>query len=131
MLSSRHEGFCNALVEAMALGVPVLAADCRFSPAEILQAPATPAAGQVVVGTGGLLVAVDDVEALAAGLAMLRDTDLAARLSQEGRRRAEDFGLAAQVERYWQVVADVLPRASDEARSTGFRRTAQYAGAVP
>jgi N-acetylgalactosamine-N,N'-diacetylbacillosaminyl-diphospho-undecaprenol 4-alpha-N-acetylgalactosaminyltransferase len=132
MLSSRHEGFCNALVEAMALGVPVLAADCRFSPAEILQAPAIPAPGQVVVGTGGLLVAVDDVEALAAGLAMLRDKALAARLSQEGRRRAEDFGLAAQVERYWQVIADVLPRGSNAgALGTNFRQSALYAGAVP
>lgn len=131
MLSSRHEGFCNALVEAMALGVPVLAADCRFSPAEILQAPATPGPGQVVVGKGGLLVAVDDVAALAAGLRMLQDKVLAARLSEDGRRRAEDFALAAQVERYWQVVADVLrggPGAG--VRRSGFGRPALCAGAV-
>jgi N-acetylgalactosamine-N,N'-diacetylbacillosaminyl-diphospho-undecaprenol 4-alpha-N-acetylgalactosaminyltransferase len=132
MLSSRHEGFCNSLVEAMALGVPVLAADCRFSPAEILQAPATPAPGQVVVGRGGLLVAVDDVEALAAGLRMLRDKALAARLSQDGRRRAEDFGVAAQVGRYWQVVADVLQPGRDAgARRTGVARPVLYAGAGP
>ncbi|MBP3736606.1 MAG: glycosyltransferase, partial [Lachnospiraceae bacterium] len=35
-LTSYHEGFPNALVEALALGVPAIAADCRTGPAEIL-----------------------------------------------------------------------------------------------
>lgn len=54
VLSSRWEGSPNVLTEALAVGVPVVATDCRSGPAEILDG-----------GRVAPLVAVDDVEALA------------------------------------------------------------------
>lgn len=118
MLSSRHEGFCNSLLEAMALGVPILASDCRFSPAEILQVHASPRQGGVVIGNGGLLVAVDDEAALADGLRMLDDPLVASELGRHGRRRAQDFSIDKLLGSYWAAFDEVLRQPSGRSRLT-------------
>jgi N-acetylgalactosamine-N,N'-diacetylbacillosaminyl-diphospho-undecaprenol 4-alpha-N-acetylgalactosaminyltransferase len=117
MLSSDHEGFCNSLVEAMALGLPVIATDCRFSPAEILAVTESPEAGQVVLGNGGLLVPVRDEAALASALSVANDSALLSRLAEDASARARDFDCARQVERYWDVVAEVAPARDRVARA--------------
>ena len=98
-LSSDHEGFGNVLVEAMALGVPVVATDCPYGPREIL------AGGQY-----GLLVPPGDERVLADGLlSLLRDSDARSRFSVEGRRRAQDFAIGKIIPQYerlfWSLIA--------------------------
>lgn len=108
LLTSKHEGFCNSLVEAMALGVPVLASDCRFSPAEILAVDRAPGKGEVIEGQGGLLVAIDDVDALASGLRMLECPELRSRLGKLGAERVQAFAAPRQIARYGEVIERYL-----------------------
>ncbi|MEZ6088909.1 MAG: glycosyltransferase [Pirellulaceae bacterium] len=79
-LTSRYEGF-NALLEAMAAGVPCLSVDCDSGPREIIRD-----------GENGLLVPKDDPAALVAGLTrLLADTTLRTELSRTAPAVASTF----------------------------------------
>jgi glycosyltransferase involved in cell wall biosynthesis len=79
-LPSRREGFAVAVVEAMACGLPVVAAD----------APGVADALGRGEEAAGLVVPREDAGALAAALSrLLSDAALASELGRRGRRRAE------------------------------------------
>jgi starch synthase len=87
VMSSRHEGFPVALIEAMACGLPAVATDVT-AVADILGRDEASA---------GLVVPTVDPEALAASLRRLvGDTELRRQLAERARRRAETgFSLEA------------------------------------
>ncbi len=95
VLPSLYEGFGLPLLEAMACGTPVIAANTSSLPE--------------VVGDAGLLVPPGDPEALAGAMArVLDDAELAADLRQRGLRRAKGFtweATAAKTLAVYRVVA--------------------------
>ena len=97
--SSRYEGFCRVIAEALAVGTPVVATDCPSGPAEVLQ-------GQQY----GVLVPTEDPDALAEGIrSLLCDPARMDTLSEVGPRRAAHFTPEATVEHFERVLAEVLP----------------------
>ena len=72
VMTSWYEGMPNALIEAMACGLPCVCTDCDFGPAELIRD-----------GESGLLVPVGDAVAIAAAMERIADDAvLAERLSR-------------------------------------------------
>jgi glycosyltransferase involved in cell wall biosynthesis len=98
VLPSWHEGFGLPALEAMALGVPVVASTAGALPE--------------VVGDAGLLVDPASPEAIADAIVrLLDDRGLAAELSRAGERRAAAYR--------WARTADLVRRAYREAVTHG------------
>ncbi|ALV56182.1 MULTISPECIES: glycosyltransferase [Burkholderia] len=101
VLSSRYEGFGMVLGEAMALGTPVLAADCPTGPRDMLDD-----------GRAGLLVPVGDVDAMSAALERLvTDADVRAALAPCAAARIATFDVPAANRRFAALAADLLAAA--------------------
>lgn len=95
--SSRFEGFCRVIAEALAVGTPVVATDCPSGPAEVLEN-----------GRAGVLVANEDVPALADGIyRLLGERALQDKLRAYGPVRAEAFSPAATVRAFEDVLSEL------------------------
>jgi len=97
VLPSRYEGFPNALLEAMACGVPSIATDCPSGPAEIIQP-----------GVNGLLVPSDDADVLAAELVrLLGDGELRRNLGESARVVSSRFAPEQSFDLWEEVFASL------------------------
>jgi glycosyltransferase involved in cell wall biosynthesis len=93
--SSIYEGLCNAIIEAVACGTPVVSTDCPYGPREILQG-----------GRYGTLTPVGDAAAMANAIAeaMQRIPDRRALID-----RGLQYTAAAAAERFLEIMADIHP----------------------
>lgn len=81
VLSSYYEGFGNVIVEAMAVGTPVIATECPYGPGEI-----------ITHGENGLLTGVGKSNEIAEAIKKLfTDEQVYKKIQRNGYERALDF----------------------------------------
>lgn len=99
VLSSRYEGFPNALLEAMTEGLACLSFDCDAGPRELIDHR-----------QNGWLVPAGDVQALAGALDILMgDAGLRAQLARRARNVSAAYSPETILDQWNALVASVLP----------------------
>jgi glycosyltransferase involved in cell wall biosynthesis len=93
---SEHEGFCVPVIEAMELGVPVVAYGAAAVP-------------ETVNGAGVVLDDKDPLVVAVAVASLLADDGRRRSLIEAGRRRAADFSLARTSKQFLDHIASHLP----------------------
>lgn len=93
--SSDTEGISNSIMEALALGIPVIATDC----------PIGGTAMMIEDGISGFLVPVKDRDAMVEKMKMIAEDDsLAGRLSLEGRKIRDTWSEKEICDRWFEIM---------------------------
>ena len=103
-LSSNAEGFPNGLVEAMACGLPVVAANCASGPAEILLNRARETVRGIVQSPAGVVVPTNDPSAFADALCAVHDPGMRHARGAAALDLSRRFSVERTADRYWEVI---------------------------
>ena len=91
VLSSNYEGISNSMIEALAMGVPVISTDC----------PVGGSAAYIQNEVSGILTPVGDQKALAQAMSRVADDpDWAERLGQNAIKIKETYSLSRIAHRF-------------------------------
>jgi len=103
VLSSLYEGFPNAMVEAMCLGIPIIASDCASGPGTILGGSALN--HNAVLAKYGVLFPVSNKDALKNALEMVcHNSDLQAKLKELSIKRSKEYSVEKITHAYQQII---------------------------
>jgi len=95
VMASQHEGMSNAMLEAVASGLPVVTTACEGA--------------QELIGDNGIIVNYPDSRGFAAAIKTITsDTEKYKAMSNAGRRIAEKFSWSAVADRYIQYYERVV-----------------------
>ncbi len=98
--SSLFEGFSNSLLEALALGLPVVSTDHDFGAREIIEN-----------GKSGILVPVGTPEKMAeAVLKLLQNRTLAAKMGEEAKKRVGKLSVEKMTEENLKIFREILEK---------------------
>ena len=114
-LPSNAEGFPNGMVEAMACGLPVVAANCPSGPSEILLGRAREEVHGIVHGPAGAVVPQNDPAAFAEALRAVFEPDGRADRGAAALDLSRQFSVERTAARYWAAIEGVMsPHAASE-----------------
>ena len=102
VLSSDYEGISNSMLEAMALGVPVIATDCPIGGSRMY----------IRDGVNGFLVPVGDADALAYAMGRLaEEPGLAERFGREAVKLKEELAVSRIADSFLELTGEGAERA--------------------
>ena len=114
---SNAEGFPNAMIEAMCIGLPVVSTDCESGPSEILHGGAgAPKVTELTKARFGILVPPDNERAMSAALQTMSEPRNQGHFAALAQKRAHDFSLDRSLTEYRAVIDTSL--FSSHARQT-------------
>lgn len=100
VMSSIYEGMPNALMEALAVGVPCVSTDCPFGPAELIRD-----------GENGLLVPVGDDKALANAISkMIDDKEFAEKCAEKAKNILNEQSIESISQKYLDYILSFIEK---------------------